>query len=89
MSLCLIKHHAMKTYGGAEVYLHVFLTLVMDRDDWSVPHRGCISLGERASHISRIGWLGPKADLEALEKRKTFALLGTEPGILGRPDHSP
>jgi len=25
--LCLINHHDMKTYGGVEVYFHVFLTL--------------------------------------------------------------
>jgi hypothetical protein len=25
-SLCLTKHHAMKTYGGVEVQLHAFLT---------------------------------------------------------------
>jgi hypothetical protein len=61
---------------------------VIDRDDWSASRPGCFSLGERASHIYWIGWLGPKAGLEALEKRKTFALLGTEPGFLGRSDHS-
>jgi hypothetical protein len=26
LSLCLIKHHDMTTYGGVEVYLHAFLT---------------------------------------------------------------
>jgi hypothetical protein len=26
MSLFLPKHHAMKTYGGAELQLHAFLT---------------------------------------------------------------
>jgi hypothetical protein len=25
-SLCLTKHHAMKTYWGVEVYLHALLT---------------------------------------------------------------
>jgi hypothetical protein len=30
LSLCLIKYHAMKTYGGEEVYLHAFLTPAPD-----------------------------------------------------------
>jgi hypothetical protein len=25
-TLCLIKHHDMKTYRGVEVYIHIFLT---------------------------------------------------------------
>jgi hypothetical protein len=30
MSLCLTKHHAMKTYWGLEVYLHALLTAALD-----------------------------------------------------------
>jgi len=30
MPLCLIKHHAMNTYGGMEVKLHVLLFLAQD-----------------------------------------------------------
>jgi hypothetical protein len=29
------KHHPMKTYRGMEVKLHVFLTSVLDRCEWS------------------------------------------------------
>jgi hypothetical protein len=28
--MCLIKHHALKTYRGAEVELHVFLTQALN-----------------------------------------------------------
>jgi hypothetical protein len=30
LSLCLIKHHAMKTCGGLDVQLHAFLTSTLD-----------------------------------------------------------
>jgi hypothetical protein len=30
LSLCLIKHYAMKTYWGEEVKLHAFLTSAPD-----------------------------------------------------------
>jgi hypothetical protein len=30
LSLCLTKHHAMKTHGGVEVQFHAFLTLELD-----------------------------------------------------------
>jgi hypothetical protein len=26
LSLCLTKYYAMKTYGGMDVYIHVFFT---------------------------------------------------------------
>jgi hypothetical protein len=34
--LCLIKHHATKTYGGEEVYLHL-LTSALHGVEWSAP----------------------------------------------------
>jgi hypothetical protein len=30
LSLCLTKHHTIKTYWGVEVYLHIFFTSVLD-----------------------------------------------------------
>jgi hypothetical protein len=35
LSLCLTKHYAMKTYGGAVVYIHVFSTSVLVAGEWS------------------------------------------------------
>lgn len=33
-ALCLIKHHALKSYGAVEVLIHTFLTLVVDGSEW-------------------------------------------------------
>jgi hypothetical protein len=33
--LCLTKHQAMKTYGGADVYIPVFLTWALAGGEWS------------------------------------------------------
>jgi hypothetical protein len=34
LSLSLIKHNAVKTYGGVEVYLHAYLTSVLHCREW-------------------------------------------------------
>jgi hypothetical protein len=40
MSLCLTKHHAMKTYWGVEVQLHAYLTSALDGGEWSALRLG-------------------------------------------------
>ena len=35
LSLCLIKHNAMKTYDAAEVHLHALLTMILDKDKYT------------------------------------------------------
>jgi len=35
LSLCLTKHHAIKTYWGAEIELHEFFTSPLDGGKWS------------------------------------------------------
>jgi hypothetical protein len=41
LSLFLIKHHAIMTYGRAEIQLHAFLTSPLDGSEWSVPCTSC------------------------------------------------
>jgi hypothetical protein len=40
LSLRLIKHRSMKTYGGVEVQLPAFLTSALDRGEWSALRPG-------------------------------------------------
>jgi hypothetical protein len=42
-----VKHYAMKTYGGAGIYIHVFLTSALDGGKWPV------SRTDRSSIISK------------------------------------
>jgi len=58
------KLHAMKTYGGVEAPLHVFLTLALD-GEWSASCPGHFSPG---THWIR-GWVGPRAGPDAEAKR--------------------
>jgi hypothetical protein len=46
LSLCLIKHHAMKTCGEVEVSLHTFFTSSLDRGEWPVSRPDRCSPGE-------------------------------------------
>jgi len=70
MSLCLSKHHAMKTYWQRKCSTTHSLTLAVD--EWSISCPGRFSPRERSPCIHWIGrCFGPRAGLDALEKRKT------------------
>jgi hypothetical protein len=43
LSMCLVKHHAMKTYKGVEVYCQACLTSVLD-SEWSTSRPGRFAL---------------------------------------------
>jgi hypothetical protein len=48
-----------------------FLTSALDRGEWSASRLGRFNPGERAPGIHFIGgWMGSKAGLDAMEKRK-------------------
>jgi hypothetical protein len=64
-----VKHYAMKTYGGVDVYTHVFLTLALVGGEWSASHPRRFTPGERAPATYWIGgWVDPRAGLDNMEK---------------------
>jgi hypothetical protein len=72
LSLCLTKHHTMKTYCGVEAELPAFLTSALV-GGWSASRPGRFTPGERAPGTHWIGgWVGPRAGLDTIVKRKIF-----------------
>jgi hypothetical protein len=68
----------MKMYGEVEIYFHKFLTLAVDGSEWSVSCPG--NPGETATGTHwKGGWVGPRASLDTVAKKKQFPLLGIEP----------
>lgn len=58
LSLCLIDHTDMKTYGRVKVQLHACLTSAVRGDEWPYSRPGCFSPGKDC-HISiwqEFGW---------------------------------
>jgi hypothetical protein len=69
----------MKTYGGVDVYIHVFMTSALVGGGWSASRPGSFATGETAPGVHCIGgWVGPRAGLEDVEKRKLLTLPGLE-----------
>jgi hypothetical protein len=76
----------MKTYGGADVEVHVFLTSALVGGEWSTSRPGSFTLGERSPGTHWIGgWVNLRAGLDDVEKRKFLTLPGLELRPLGRP----
>jgi hypothetical protein len=79
----------MKTYGGVDVEIHVFLSLALVGGEWSASRPGRFTPGERAPGTYWIGgWVGPRAALDVAEKREFFTLLGLKLRPLGHPARS-
>jgi hypothetical protein len=68
----------MKSYGGVDVYIHVFLTSALVGGEWSASHPGHFIPGERAPGTHwKGGWVDSRAGLDDVEKRKFL----TRPGL--------
>jgi hypothetical protein len=74
----------MKTSGGADVYIHVFLTSALVGSEWSASLPGSFATG---THWIG-GWVGPRAGLDDVEKRKFLTLQGLELRPFGCPARS-
>jgi hypothetical protein len=76
----------MKSGGGVEVYIHVFLISALVGGEWAASRTGGFAPGERVPGIHWIeGWVGPRTGLDAVEKREFLSLPGLE---LRRLSHS-
>jgi hypothetical protein len=82
----VIKHYAMKTYGGVNVKIHMFMISVLDGGEWTALRPGHVTPGERVPSAHWIiGWVGPRTSLDDVERRKILPLPGLELQPLGRP----
>jgi hypothetical protein len=73
LPLYLIKHTAMKEYGGVEVMINVVLTSTLVGAEWSTSRPGCFN---PSTHWIG-GWVGPGTGLDDM-KRRIFPLPGFE-----------
>jgi hypothetical protein len=65
----LIKHYAMKAYGGVDVYIHIFLTSALVGGEWSASRPGRFTTEKKLLGTHRkVGWVGPRAGLGDMEK---------------------
>jgi hypothetical protein len=65
----------MKTHGGVDVQIHIFLASALVGGEWSASRPCRFTPGERAPGTQWIGgWVGPRAGLNDVEKRKFLTL---------------
>jgi hypothetical protein len=71
----------MKTYGGNGGIPPPFLTSALDGIEWSASHPCSLTPEEGAPSTHWIGgWVGPRAGLDTLEKRKISHCWESNPG---------
>jgi hypothetical protein len=83
------SYHAMNTYGGVDVYIHILLTSALVGGEWSASRPGCFTPEQRAPAVHWIeGWVGAETSLDDIARRKILPLRGLELRPLGRPARS-
>jgi hypothetical protein len=76
----------MKTYGGVDVYIHIFLTSALFGGECLASPPATLPPEKESPCTHWIGgWVGPRTGLDDVEKRKFLTLSGLELRPLGRP----
>jgi hypothetical protein len=76
----------VKAYRGVDVQIHIFLTSVLVGGEWSASRPGPFTSQEHSpgTHCTCIaGWMGPRAGLDDVEKRKFLTLPGLDLQLIG------
>jgi hypothetical protein len=58
LTLCLTEHHSVKTYGGVDIYIHVFLTSLLIKGEFPDSRPGRFTPREGSHWIG--GWVRPE-----------------------------
>jgi hypothetical protein len=62
----------MKSYGGVDVEIHIFLTSALVGGEWSASRPVRFTPRERAPVTHWIGdWVGPRTGLDDMERRES------------------
>jgi hypothetical protein len=73
-----MKHYAMKTYGGVDVEIQLFLTLALLGGEWSASCPNCFIPKERAPGTQWIvSWVCCRTSLDDVERRKIYSYQGS------------
>jgi hypothetical protein len=65
----------MKAYGGVDIYIHIFINIGLTAGEWSTSHPSSFTTREKAPGTHWIGgWVGPRAGLDDMDKRKFLTL---------------
>jgi hypothetical protein len=86
LSLCLIQHHAIKTYGRVKLYLYAFLTVALDGGEWSASHLGRFTPKAKSSPIlmdRKVG--GPQGQLGCSAEKKMSLAHQRNPTFISQP----
>jgi hypothetical protein len=75
--LMVMKHYLIKVYGESGRKAPPFLTSAVDESKWSASRLDPFTLGERAGCTHWVGgWVGRRAGLDTVEKRKIICPCG-------------
>jgi hypothetical protein len=82
LSLCVTKHHVIKTYGGVAIKLHYLLTSALGGGEWSASRPGRFNAGEISLGTQgKESCVSPRSGLDELAKEKSIHCLCGESNL--------